>query len=37
MSHKNFGKNEPKFFRGVNPFTLPKLKSKEFAEELIVH
>ena len=37
MSHKNFGEKEKKFFGGMNPFTLSKLKSKDFAEKLIVH
>ena len=37
MSHKKFGEKEAQFFRGMNPFNLSLLKSKEFAENLIVH
>ena len=37
MSHKKFGEKEAKYISGRNPFTLSKLKSKEFAEKLIVH
>ena len=37
MSHKIFGEKEPKFFSVMIPFTLSKLRSKDFAEKLIVH
>ena len=37
MSHKKSGERKTKIFSGMNPFTLSKLKSKEFAEKLIVH
>ena len=37
MSEQNFGEKEAKFFSGVNPFTLSKLKSIDFAEKLNVH
>ena len=37
MSQKKFGESKTKNFSGMNPFTLSKLQSKEFAEKLIVH
>ena len=37
MSHKNFGEKEAKIFSGMNPFTLSKLKSIDFAEKINVH
>ena len=37
MFLKKFGReNEAKIFNGMNPFTFSKLKSKEYARELLV-
>ena len=37
MSHEKFGESEAKIFSVMNPFTLSKMKSKEFTEALIEH
>ena len=37
MSQKKFEESKTKNFSVMNPSTLSKLKSKEFAEKLIVH